>query len=296
MIAGSREREPRNWQRCVAFSCAMIVCFFSVNTHAMTRVGLWGAPAAVVQQLRATQSQIDWQPEPAGADTQLHIAWHADAYDRLLTAEKREPILLLTSSLTQHNLTRAHDSALIWGPPLLQQVRLARRVMPLAKRVGVIARRGLDRDAQLSQTRQIETLAAGMRSEGITLVPLFLSPPITARAIAEASEQVDIFVATNDETLFNRDTAKLILLTAYRHQKALIGPSPAFVSAGAVATMAVPKSALIAELIARVERWQKSGRLGESKTVEQFQPILNPQVARSLGLYLTPDLLREAQP
>lgn len=296
MIARSRQRGPRNWQRCVAFTCAMVVCFFSVNTHAMNRVGLWGAPSAVVQQLRATQPQIDWQSEPSGADTQLHIAWHTDAYDRLLTAEKREPILLLTSSLTQHNLTRVHDSALIWGPPLLQQVRLARRVMPLAKRVGVIARQGLDREAQLSQARHLETLAAGMRSEGITLVPLLLTPPISARALAEASEQVDIFVATNDETLFNRDTAKLILLTAYRHQKALIGPSPAFVSAGAVATMAVPKLALIADLIARVERWQKTGRLGEPLTVDQFQPLLNPQVARSLGLYLTPDLLREAQP
>jgi len=296
MIARSRERGSRSWQRCVAFTCAMVVCFFSVNTHAMTRVGLWGAPSAVVQQLRSTQPQIDWQAEPLGADTQLHIAWHADAYNRLLTAEKREPILLLISSLTQHNLTRAHDSALIWGPPLLQQVRLARRVMPLAKRVGVIARQGLDREAQLSQARHLETLAADVRSEGITLVPLLLTPPISARALAEASEQVDIFVATNDEVLFNRDTAKLILLTAYRHQKALIGPSPAFVSAGAVATMAVPKSALIAELIARVEHWQKTGRLGEPKTVEQFQPLLNPQVARSLGLYLTPDLLREAQP
>lgn len=290
--SGKLSKSPR--QRYVVFVCLLAALIFSFSAQAMTRVGLWGAPSAALVQLRSIHPQIDWQSEPA--DASLHIAWHTSSYEQLLTAEKREPILLLTSTLVKRDLSRPQDSALLWGPPLIHQVRLVQRVMPLAKRIGVITRRLADREAMLAQMRSIDAVAASVKSEGITLVPLLMATPITARALAEASDQVDIFVASNDELLFNRDTAKLILLTAYRHQRALIGPSPAFVGAGAVATMAVSKSALITELIARVERWQKTGRLGESTTAGLFQPVLNPQVARSLGLYLAPDLVREAQP
>jgi hypothetical protein len=281
----------------VAVASVVFFLFFAISAQATTtRVSLWGAPSAVLPFLRELQPNIDWQLESDGSEAQLHITWQPDAYKRLQMTGKREPALLLTSSLNDQQLIRSQDSALVWGPPLSQQVRLALRVMPGAKRIGVIARRLPDPEAMQMQMRNMDVVAASVRSEGVTLVPLVMSAPISARALAEASEQVDIFVATNDDALFNRETAKLILLTAYRHKRALIGPSPAFVSAGAVATMAVSKSALLAELLARIERWQKNGRLGAPEIVGNFQPVLNPQVARSLGLYLSPDLLREARP
>lgn len=296
MIAHCSELRHRPKQRWCVLAYAFALLWSAASAYAAPRIAVWGAPTAVLPGLQIAQPAIDWQLEAAATDAQLHIAWHAEAYERALQQEQRAPMLLISSSLSRRPLKRPQDAALLWGPPLAQQVRLARRVMPLAKRIGVMIRKLPDQDMMLTLEREIDLLAIAMKAEGVTVVPLLMKAPMTARAIAEAAEQVDIFVASNDEVLFNRDSAKLILLTAYRHQRALIGPSPAFVSAGAVATMAVPKSALLAALLARVERWQKTGHIGESASVEAFKPVLNPQVARSLGLFLAPDLLREAKP
>lgn len=275
---------------------ALLLLCVALNAQAISRVSVWGAPATVLPELRLAQPNVEWQLESSAPAGQLHIAWHAEAYERLLQQSQRDPILLLSASLSRRPLVRPQDAALLWGPPLAQQVRLARRVMPLAKQIGVLIRRQPDSEALQALVRDVEHMASAMKADGVVVVPLLMESPISARAIAEAAERVDIFVASNDEVLFNRDTAKLILLTAYRHQRALIGPTPAFVTAGAVASMAAPKSALLSGLLNQVERWQKSGRLGSNSSVDHFRPVLNPQVARSLGLYLAPDLLREAQP
>lgn len=289
-IAGYRQI---SWRLLVSL-CVLL--FAAYNVQAMPRVSIWGAPATILPELRLAKPNLDWQLESANSDVQLHIAWHAEAYERLQQPPQRSPILLISASLSRRPLARTQDAALLWGPPLLQQVRLARRVMPLAKRIGILIRRQPNPEVMQSLEHDIEQIAMSMKADGVTVVPLMMQAPMSARAIAEAAERVDIFVASNDEVLFNRDTAKLILLTAYRHQRALIGPSPAFVTAGAVATLAAPKSALLSVLLNHVERWQKSGRLGDSSAVDTFRPVLNPQVARSLGLYLAPDLMREAQP
>ena len=109
---------------------------------------------------------------------------------------------------------------------------------------------------------------------------------LQARDIAELAQRADLLVAVNDEQLFGSDNAKLILLTAYRHQRAWIGPTPAYVHAGAIATLTVSKSGLLSALIERVRHWQRHRRLGASQVLTADQVICNHQVARSLGLGL----------
>lgn len=269
-----------------------VVWLSGVASASTAIVKVWGAPEAALQALRAAQPETTWLSENADRNAispQLHIAWQQDAYQRALASGSRAPMLLLSQQALPSDL-RAQDSALIWGPPLAQQVQLAHRLMPLAKRIGVLYR-------EAGQAEINVLLAATTATNvGAVVVPILVESVLTARVLAEAADRVDVLIASNDSSLFNRDSAKLILLTAYRHQRAVIGPTPAFVSAGAVATQAVPKQALIAAIVARVVHWQSSGHLGETQNINHFSPVINAQVARSLGLPIAPDLLREAQP
>lgn len=260
---------------------------------AATVIKVWGAPDAALKALRVSQPELQWVSEATSsptAEVQLQIAWHQENYQQAKAGSSRAPILLLSQQASAAGSLRSQDAALIWGPPLAQQIQLARRLMPLARRIGVLYRDTSRGDDARWMASSVDT------SSGIRIVPLAVEAPLTARAIAEAADQVDVLIASNDDGLFNRDSAKLVLLTAYRHQRAVIGPTPAFVSAGAVATQAVPKSALIAAIKARVLHWQNTGRLAESQSISRFAPVINTQVARSLGVVVSPDILREAQP
>lgn len=281
----------RRW----TFVCCLVVLslFWLPGTAAAAKlVKVWGAPEAAIQALRASQPGMQWLSEVdtgASEAVQLHVAWQQDAYQRALASGSRAPVLVLSRQAVVARL-RSQDSVLSWGPPLAQQVQLVRRLMPLAKRIGILHRESMRADYE----RLLESTVAN--GAGVSLVSLIVEAPLTARIIAEAAEQVDVLIASNDDSLFNRDSAKLVLLTAYRHQRAVIGPTPAFVSAGAVATQAVPKSALIAAIVARVSRWQESGHLSDTQSSMRFAPVINIQVARSLGIFIASDLLREVQP
>lgn len=282
-------RRRRAFVRCLV---VLSLAWLSGTAAAARLIKVWGAPEAAVQALRASQPDMQWLSESDAVTSetvQLHIAWQQSAYQRALAGGNRAPVLVLSQQAVVAHL-RSQDAVLSWGPPLAQQVQLVRRLMPLVKRIGILHRESLRADYE----RLLES--AVVNGTGISIVPLLVEAPLTARAIAEAAEQVDVLIASNDDSLFNRESAKLVLLTAYRHQRAVIGPTPAFVNAGAVATQAVPKSALIAAIVARVAHWQESGHLGDSQGGMRFAPVINIQVARSLGIFITPDLLREVQP
>lgn len=277
---------PQGMQRNLRFLVFCLI-FLPVPVFA-TVVKVWGAPAAAVQALRRAQPETRWLDEADSDATvlpQLQIAWQLDAYQRLQAAGSRQPVLLLSAQRLPYARLRAQDATLVWGPPLALQIRLARRLMPQASRIGILHQR--------QSQSELDVLSA---PSGSQLVPLVVETPLTARALAEAADQVDILIASNDEALFNRETAKLILLTAYHHQRAVVGPTPAFVSAGAVATEAVPKAVLIEAIVASVNRWRSTGSLGEDQAIQQFAPVINGQVARSLSLQVSPDLLREVRP
>lgn len=287
------------WQtparRCFCRSLLALLLVLGISfpdaVSAATVVKVWGAPAAALHALRNAQPGIVWlsaSTEAQAAQPQLQVAWQQDAYQQALATGSRAPILLLNHQRLPASRLRNQDAALIWGPPLALQVQLTRRLMPLAKRIGVLYR--------ATSPAEMTALSATPAASGVQLVPLLVEAPLTARALAEAADLVDVFIASNDDALFNRDSAKLILLTAYHHKRPVIGPTPAFVSAGAVATEAVPKAALILAIVARIEHWQSSGSLGDDHLINHFAPVFNAQVARSLNLVIPADLRREVQP
>ena len=241
---------------------------------AETRVRVLDAPAPAVAALRNLAPDIGWLTDDSAA-ADISLVWQADNYGRQVERHPDQPVLLLAQGASGLTL-RPEDAALLWGPSLAAQLQLARQALPSAQRVGILHRAG--------QRAEVEALKA---TAGIDILSREVSPPLAARDIAELAQRVDILIAGNDEQLFSRDSAKLVLLTAYRHQRAWIGPTPAFVTAGALATRAVGKGTLLHVIVDRVRGWARQHRLGASQQLPADEVVCNRQVARSLGLSLS---------
>lgn len=259
----------RRWPFVLA---ACLCLFLSGFADAALRVRVLSAPPAAVIALRALAADIEWLPADA-AEADLSLAWQADVYARAVSQAPMVPVLVLAQG---KGLTlRPQDAAIFWGPDLAQQVQLARQIWPGLQRVGILHRAG----------QRVDILAL-QQAAGVTVLARAVEAPLDARTVAELAQRVDMLVASNDEVLFNRDNAKLILLTAYRHQRAWIGPTPAFVTAGAVATRAVSKQSLLTAIVDKVRHWQQEHRLGGNQELVADEVVCNAQVARSLQLSL----------
>lgn len=252
----------------------LLLLFAMPAAMAAVRVQVLDAPAAALSALRSGSPDIQWLAESSREPADLLLAWQPSAYAQARVRAGDTPVLVLAQHPGQLSL-RSQDAALYWAPALEQQIQLARQIRPGLTRIGILHRAG--------HTADLDALPA---LPGVNLVTRAVNGPLQARDIAELAQRADLLVAVNDEQLFSGDNAKLVLLTAYRHQRAWVGPTPAYVHAGAIATMAVSKGELVAALIERVRHWQRHRRLGASQVLTADQVICNSQVARSLGLGL----------
>ena len=117
-------RLGRRLLRCMIVLCVILLSGFTAAGTTIVKV--WGAPDAALQALRVAQPDTIWLNESAdrtAAAPQLHIAWQQEAYQRALALGSRAPMLLLSQQAVPPDHLRAQDAALIWGPPLAQQVQ-----------------------------------------------------------------------------------------------------------------------------------------------------------------------------
>src|SRR5690606_8281655 len=125
--------------------------------------------------------------------------------------------------------------------------------------------------------------------------------PRDNRPLQQVLQDSDLLLAIDDSQLYNSQTAKTILLSSYSRQRAVIGPSAAFVKAGSLASSYSDQADWLATLAPLLD--QPSQEWPSSLYPQHFTVISNRPVARALGL-APPDepqlqrLLRdhEAQP
>lgn len=245
---------------------------------ASLRIRLVDVPEPVVQALRQQVAEVEWLDADAAASADLAMSWQEASYQRAVRQHPAEPELLVAERACDS--LRAQDAQLIWGPPLIRQVQLAQRLFPGLQRIGIF-HRGLGEAEQEALRRAAAPAIIRFQS---------VNGPLSARDIGAMADAVDVLIASNDERLFNRDTAKLVLLTAYRHQRAWLGPSPAFVHAGALASWATSRASLLQALLERIEQVRHDGRPGGSQQLPANELIGNAQVALSLGLVLPSEM------
>jgi ABC-type uncharacterized transport system substrate-binding protein len=110
------------------------------------------------------------------------------------------------------------------------------------------------------------------------------------RKLSSALTISDALLALPDPQIFNRNTARDILLTTYRKRVPVIGLSANYVKAGALAAsfsspeqIAVQTGKAILEILRTTPNFPTGG-----KYIEDFDIAINPNVARSLGINVPP--------
>ena len=169
------------------------------------------------------------------------------------------------------------DSALYWSPSLSAQLALIRAVLPATNRVGMLVSNGED----ASWLRVFKQYAA---EQSIEVRFQTIDKTRIARQVSELAASTDVLLAQPDTDIYNRETIRFILLAAYRQNKVLIGPSPAFVNAGALATLYAPSHVVAEEVAQKIQYFIKNNKLPPASRVKNLSVSLNAQVAKSLGL------------
>lgn len=170
------------------------------------------------------------------------------------------------------------DSALYWTPSLAAQLALIRAMLPATNRVGMLVS---NNNEDASWLRVFKQYAA---EQSIDVRFQTVDKARIARQVSELAASTDVLLAQPDIEIYNRDTIRFILLAAYRQNKVLVGPSPAFINAGALATLYAPTSVIAEEVAQKIRYFHKNNKLPPTSRVKNFSVSLNPQVAKSLGL------------
>ncbi|XOZ34192.1 hypothetical protein ACMDCT_02860 [Halomonadaceae bacterium KBTZ08] len=192
-----------------------------------------------------------------------------------------QPVLALfvLSQAVQSIVQNREDFSALYGdPPLFRQARLGQLLMPQAGTVAILA--SPQEAGQYTDLRTRLNDELGLASR-VFVVP---SRDQLIRHLARALSYGDFLLGTPDPAIFNRQTLKPLLLTSYRSNRLVIGPTRAFVNAGAVASTYTSARAQILEAGDMIRSWLDQGALGSARYPSRFDVTVNEQVARSLEL------------
>lgn len=177
----------------------------------------------------------------------------------------------------QHYQHHAHKvtSAIFAEPSLHQQILLAEAIVGKERKVGIL----LQEPEQIYQFGLTDTEYKFHQ----LVVKSQKDYPSLNSAMQSLLRQSEVLVGVYDQKLYSSDNIKNILITSYRNNQALIGPTSAYLKAGAVASVyARPEDTAqrLVEVLSK-EQWPAA----------HYNPhisvALNQQVARSLNLDLT---------
>lgn len=253
----------------------LLVC--AVPAEALT-VQLLGASAASEEFEQALRARLGDSHEVVTGkvtDADIVLVLHEGALAE--SRQSQRPRLLLLpapgSVALQHG-----ETALYWAPALSDQLRLATRVMPGLRRVGLLV--------GPQDLARAEALRSGVSGQRLELAVRQATPALLSRQVADLAATTDVLVAPVDAHLYSRDNLKPALMAAYRQNRAFIGPNPAWVRAGALASLYATPGTLAADAALAILAFQEEGRWPAPSHASRFDVITNPQVARALGLRL----------
>ena len=168
----------------------------------------------------------------------------------------------------------AHLSLLWNDPPLGRQLQLIQRILPQARRVGVL----FDQHSEFL-LKELQLAAAPLH---LQIVSQRWDNTQDSRPLQTVLKNSDVLLGLDDPDLYNPKTAKNLLLSSYSRQIALVGPNAAFVRAGSLASTYSDQSDWLTILDQLLDRppatWPRT------LYPERFKVSSNAQVARSLGI------------
>ncbi|WP_248920787.1 ABC transporter substrate-binding protein [Pseudomonas entomophila] len=270
----------------------LLLCLLPLGSLSASEILLVGAEDqpgirsfAAALEKRRPQDQVRFQtvaqlPRPGQlkSDTRL-ILLDGPALDWRLGESAGPPALALRVSRVQAEqrlgASRPAFLSLLWSdPPLSRQLRLARYLLPQARRIGVLY--GEHSRFLLEELRQAAA------AQGLEIVAQDWPDLRDSRPLQHLLGNSDILLGLDDPELYNSKSAKNVLLSSYARQMALIGPNVGFVRAGALASTFSDQDDWLSVLGHLLD--QPPARWPRSLYPTHFGVSGNQQVARALGL------------
>lgn len=225
-----------------------------------------------------------FSPGQTSQDTETPvIALGPEAFTRVRQEDRNVPVLalLVDESFIDGYAERSGGSVsgILYNPPLLRQAIAGQAILPQATRVAMLARP--------DTVELYEPLTEQLPDYGLEgKIFVVTSDDRLIPTLIRALNYGDFLLAAPDSTIYNPRTIKHILLTAYRRNRIVIGPSQAYVKAGSLASTYTPLTQ-IAKLAADfVNEYRASGQFPAPAYPDNFSIDLNHQVARSLNIPL----------
>ena len=176
-------------------------------------------------------------------------------------------------------------SAVLYDVPFLRQALTGKTILPHATKVAVLA--------SPHNGPRYASLLEGLGEYGLEgQVFLVNTQEQLIPTLIRALNYGDLLLGTPNHDIYHPRNIKHILLTAYRRNKILIGPSQAYVKAGSIASSYPTYSSMADKTAEFLNFYQENGDFPPASYPESFSVKINRQVARSLNIPLSqPELI-----
>ncbi|VEF12330.1 abc transport system substrate-binding protein [Pseudomonas fluorescens] len=165
--------------------------------------------------------------------------------------------------------------SLLWSdPPLSRQLQLIRRILPHARRVGVL----FDQHSEFL-LKELHRAALPLH---LDIVAQRWDDTQDSRPLQAVLKNSDVLLGLDDPDVYNPKTAKNLLLSSYSRQVALVGPTVSFVRAGSLASTYSDQNDWLTILDQLLD--QPPATWPRTLYPAHFKVSSNAQVARSLGI------------
>lgn len=190
------------------------------------------------------------------------------------TANHQKSIAVL---VTESQSQKMNVNTSIWiEPPLARQFRLADLMIPGDRKIGFLV------NGSASQQEQLSQLTKAQRAM-LQVVDLSEYENIN-QALFQALKDTRLLLGSYDSDIYNAKNIKNILITSYRQQKILIGPSRAYLKAGSFATTFSDLDHIAKRVVDIIEHYHAEGGWLTSDYNPYYKVLFNQQVARSLNI------------
>jgi len=169
-------------------------------------------------------------------------------------------------------------SAIYVEPPLSRQITLSKILLGFDVRLGVLVSDAFAASAA-------DEVAKVQREEFVNIYPLSDLNNLN-RTLIELLADNQALVGVYDSELYSPGNIKNILITAYRQNRPLIGPSSAYIKAGSLASTYSDLDDVSKRLIEILSAGLNNKQWAKQDYNRYFQVRYNEQVGRSLNLSL----------
>lgn len=205
------------------------------------------------------------------------------AFSRIRQVNRKAPVLAL---LVEHDFLQSfvrrspgQVSGVYHGAQLLRQALIGKAILPQATRVALISTTDT---AELYDTLIDQLPAYKLEARLFVVDDDKQLIPTLIRALSYG----DFLLAAPDDAIYNPRTIKHVLLTAYRRNRIVIGPSQAYVKAGSLASGYAPFPAMAEMAADYLKTFFETGAFPPPGYPSQSRVEINEQVARSLNIPL----------